>query len=109
MPAGNGVTVQVPVPGWQCSAALQGPAPGHEETTQHTPSTQRPLKHAPPSVHGSPLPSAPWSTYTPSAPGAPATSTPPAATEAPKPFPIVASFGEIASSSAKPPLEGAYA
>jgi len=54
MPVFVGVTEHVPVPGWQCSAALHAPSPGHDATAQHTPSTQCPLMHASSAVQASP-------------------------------------------------------
>jgi hypothetical protein len=50
-----GVTVQVPVLAWQCSASLHGPAAGHDATVQQTPSVQYPLRQSPADAQAPPF------------------------------------------------------
>ncbi len=110
-PAWIGVTEHFPVPGSQCSAALQRPATGHAATTQHTPSTQWPRAQSPCVMHASPVPD-PW-TKTYALPGliveagAPATIVlPSSATAVPSSSPVTPSLAVITCSSVRLPPEG---
>ena len=106
MPSWRGVMEHMPVPSWQCSAALHVPAAGHAGTVQQTPSTQKPLAHVAGEAHASPLLDSRESTKAASRPDTPATIVAPSI--APETFPTTVDWPrETACWNARPTPSGA--